>query len=50
MRDTLKTKTYFVEYIREESERAVKFENKIASGTLASDRVIPVKKNFFQFK
>lgn len=43
MRDTLKTKAYFDEYIKEESERAVKFENKIASGTLPADRLFPVK-------
>jgi len=50
MRDTLKTKTYFDEYIREESERAIKFENKIASGTLAADRVIPVKRKLFSIQ
>ena len=43
MRDTLKTKAYFDEYIKEESERADKFKNKIESGTLPADRVFPVK-------
>lgn len=47
MRDTLKTKAYFNEYICEESERATKFKNKIASGTLAADRVLPVKRKLF---
>lgn len=47
MRDTLKTKAYFDEYIREESDRAIKFKNKIASGTLAADRVVPVKRKLF---
>ena len=50
MRDTLKTKTYFDEYISEESERARKFINKIASGTLAADRVLPVKRKLFSIR
>lgn len=44
MRDTVKSETYFDEYISEESERVIKFRNKIASGTLAPDRVLPVKR------
>ena len=43
LRDTLCTKEYFDGYIREESERAKKFRDNIASGTLAADRVSPVK-------
>ena len=50
MRDTIKTKAYFDEYIKEESERAIKFENKIASGTLAADRVLPVKRKLFTIR
>lgn len=43
MRDLLKSQEYFDEYIGEESGRVVKYERKIASGTLSSDRIIPVK-------
>lgn len=50
MRDTLKTKEYFDEYIREESERASKFGDKIASGTLAADRVLPVKRKLLSIR
>ena len=50
MRDTLKTKAYFDEYISEESERAIKFKNKIASGTLAADRDLPVKRKLLSIR
>lgn len=43
MRDTVKSKEYFEEYICEETNRITKFEKKIASGTLSPERVIPVK-------
>ena len=50
MRDTLKTKAYFDGYISEESGRASKFADKIASGTLAADRVLPVKRKLLSIR
>ena len=50
LRDTICTKEYFDEYIREESERVKKFEDKIASGTLAADRVMPAKRKLFSIR
>lgn len=43
MRDFIKPKEYFDIFIAEENDRVEKFEDKIKSGTLKKDRVLPVK-------
>ena len=50
MRDSIQTREYFDVFILEETDRVRKFEEKIKSGTLKPDRILPVKDKLLQIK
>lgn len=50
MRDIIKTREYFDEFILEETKRIEKFQARIKNGTLKSDRLIPVNYKIIQIK
>ncbi|MCM1006348.1 MAG: PoNi-like cognate immunity protein [Ruminococcus flavefaciens] len=50
MRDFIKSREYFDIFILEDSDRVEKFENKIKSGSVKDDRILPVKDKLIQIK
>ena len=50
MRDFIKSREYFDVFILEDSDRIEKFENKLKSGSVKADRILPVKDKLIQIK
>lgn len=50
MRDTLKSKKYFDEFIEEDSKRIEKFVLKLEKGEVRQERVLPVKRKIHDLK
>lgn len=50
MRDRLKDKQYFIEYINEEKMRIEKFETKLKNNEVKKERVLPVMKKIHSLK
>ncbi len=50
MRDFIKSKSYFDEFIIQDTGRVERFETKIKSGEVKEDRILPVKYKLIQIK
>lgn len=50
MRDTLKSKKYFDEFIEEDSKRIERFVLKLEKGEVRQERVLPVKRKIHDLK
>ncbi|BCC94484.1 PoNe immunity protein domain-containing protein [Bacillus cereus] len=50
LRDTLKDKEYFLEYISEEEDRIKKFETKLRNNEVREDRILNVRKKVYDLE
>lgn len=50
MRDRLKDKQYFIEYINEEKKRIEKFEAKLMNNEVKNERILPVRRKIHSLK
>lgn len=50
MRDTIKNKPYFEEYIARQESRILKFSDKLHNGEVKEDRIFPVQKKIYNLK
>ncbi|MGR5942247.1 PoNe immunity protein domain-containing protein [Bacillus pacificus] len=50
LRDTLKDKEYFLEYISEEEDRINKFETKLRNNEVREDRILNVRKKVYDLE
>ncbi|WP_240317789.1 PoNe immunity protein domain-containing protein [Bacillus wiedmannii] len=50
LRDTLKDKEYFLEYIAEEEDRINKFETKLRNNEVREDRILNVRKKVYDLE